>query len=188
VPSKLYGILAAGRPYVAAVEEACEVATITRRYTCGLLAEPDNPDDLADKILALYHDRELASRLGANARQAALEFDRPVQVKAYHDLLRAVVRSGAGESRVHLLKRPFDVILSGIGLIGSAPLWAFIAAAIKLDDGGTVFYPQGRVGKGGVRFKSWKFRSMTEGSEAELGLLQARHHPGGPAAARHGHG
>ena len=47
VPSKLYGILAAGRPYVAAVEEDSEVATITRKYGCGLLAEPGDPDDLA---------------------------------------------------------------------------------------------------------------------------------------------
>lgn len=37
VPSKLYGIVAAGRPYVAAVEEAYEVAAITRKYECGLL-------------------------------------------------------------------------------------------------------------------------------------------------------
>ena len=72
------------------------------------------------------------------------------------------------------LKRAFDVVLSGIGLMLSAPLWALIAVAIKLDDGGTVFYPQVRVGKGGRRFKSWKFRSMTEGSEAEVGPLQAR--------------
>lgn len=37
---------------------------------------------------SLYHDRELASRLGANARRAALEFDRPVQVRAYYELFR----------------------------------------------------------------------------------------------------
>ncbi len=88
VPSKLYGILAAGRPYVAAVEDECEVAVITRKYECGLLARPGDPDDLADKILTLYHDRDLVSRLGANARRAALEFDRPVQVRAYYDLFR----------------------------------------------------------------------------------------------------
>jgi lipopolysaccharide/colanic/teichoic acid biosynthesis glycosyltransferase len=72
------------------------------------------------------------------------------------------------------LKRPFDVALSGIGLMLSFPLWALIATAIKLDDAGAVFYPQTRVGKGGARFKSWKFRSMTEGSETEVGPLQAR--------------
>lgn len=88
VPSKIYGILAAGRPYVAAVEEACEVASITKKYDCGLLAQPGDPEDLAKKILTLYHDRGLARRLGANARQAALEFDRPKQVRVYYDLFR----------------------------------------------------------------------------------------------------
>jgi glycosyltransferase involved in cell wall biosynthesis len=93
VPSKLYGVLAAGRPYVAAVEEASEVAAITRHYDCGLLAEPGKPGELAEKILKLYYDRSLARRLGDNARRAALEFDRPRQVQAYYELFRELVAS-----------------------------------------------------------------------------------------------
>lgn len=93
VPSKLYGVLAAGRPYVAAVEEECEVATITKKYDCGLLAEPGNPEDFTEKILTLYRDRALANRLGANARRAALQFDRPLQVRAYYDLLSGLAAS-----------------------------------------------------------------------------------------------
>ena len=88
VPSKLYGILAAGRPYVAAVEDACEVAAVTKQYECGLLSEPGNPDDCAQKILTLYHDRALALRLGTNAREAAFVFDRVKAVKAYYELCR----------------------------------------------------------------------------------------------------
>lgn len=91
VPSKLYGILAAGRPYVAAVEEECEIAAITQKYRCGLLAEPGDAGDLAEKILVLYRDPVLARRLGANAHQAALQFDRPLQVRAYYDLFRGLV-------------------------------------------------------------------------------------------------
>ncbi|MFQ5850587.1 MAG: glycosyltransferase family 4 protein [Candidatus Binatia bacterium] len=94
VPSKLYGILAAGRPYVAAVEEESDVVAVTKKYACGLLSEPEDPDDLAEKILTLYRDRELARRLGANARRAALDFDRPVQIRAYYDLLREVAGVG----------------------------------------------------------------------------------------------
>jgi hypothetical protein len=90
VPSKLYGILAAGRPYVAAVEETCEVAAITTQYDCGLLAEPGDPRDLAEKILPLSHDRTRAKHLGANARQAARACDRPRQVRAYDALFRAL--------------------------------------------------------------------------------------------------
>jgi glycosyltransferase involved in cell wall biosynthesis len=73
---------------IAAVEDDCEVAAITRKYDCGLMAEPGNPEDLAAKILTLYKDRELMCRLGVNARKAALEFDRPAGVRAYHALFR----------------------------------------------------------------------------------------------------
>jgi colanic acid biosynthesis glycosyl transferase WcaI len=87
VPSKLYGILAAGRPYIAAVDEDSEAVTIAEKYECGLVATPGKPDELADRISKLYHDRALAQRLGANARQAAFSFDRPAHVQAYHQLL-----------------------------------------------------------------------------------------------------
>jgi glycosyltransferase involved in cell wall biosynthesis len=92
VPSKLYGILAAGRPYIAAVEPECEVAGITHQHECGLLATPEDSADVADKILALYRDRPLAQRLGANARAAALLFDRTPQVKNYYALFQRLVR------------------------------------------------------------------------------------------------
>jgi glycosyltransferase involved in cell wall biosynthesis len=92
VPSKLYGILAAGRPYVGAVEDACEVAAITRRHDCGLLARPGDGRDLADKILTLYDDRALAYQLGSNARRAAFEFDRAPQVRAYAELFQHLGR------------------------------------------------------------------------------------------------
>jgi glycosyltransferase involved in cell wall biosynthesis len=94
VPSKLYGILASGRPYVAAVEEECEVSAITRRFNCGLLSRPLEPRDLAENILKLFHDRSLAELLGANARRAALEFDRPVKVAAYYRVFANSANSG----------------------------------------------------------------------------------------------
>jgi glycosyltransferase involved in cell wall biosynthesis len=88
VPSKLYGILAAGRPYVAAVEDSAEVASISRRHDCGLVVGPGKASELADGVLKLYHDRALARRMGENARQAALQFDRPRQIRAYYELFQ----------------------------------------------------------------------------------------------------
>ncbi len=86
-PSKLYGILAAGRPYVAAVEDESEITAVTRKYECGLLAEPGNARQIADGILRFYRDRAMLQRYGENARNAAFEFDRPVQIRAYFNLL-----------------------------------------------------------------------------------------------------
>lgn len=60
-------------------------------------------------------------------------------------------------------KRTFDRFLSGAGLILSMPLWAVIALAVKIEDGGPVFYSQPRVGKDCREFMSWKFRSMVAG-------------------------
>jgi lipopolysaccharide/colanic/teichoic acid biosynthesis glycosyltransferase len=70
-------------------------------------------------------------------------------------------------------KRGLDVALSGVGLMGSLPVWAVIAAAVKLEDGGDVFYGQERVGAGGRVFKVWKFRSMIQDAEARVGAVQA---------------
>ena len=92
VPSKLYGILAAGRPFIAAVEETCEAALIAKQHACGLQAEPGNAADLADKILSLYKDHALAQRMGQNARQAALLFNRPQAVQVYYHLFSGLKR------------------------------------------------------------------------------------------------
>jgi lipopolysaccharide/colanic/teichoic acid biosynthesis glycosyltransferase len=73
-------------------------------------------------------------------------------------------------------KRALDVVLSAIGLILSAPLWAALAALVKLEDGGPVFFGQERVGEGGRVFKVLKFRSMIADAEQRFGALQATEH------------
>ncbi len=78
-----------------------------------------------------------------------------------------------GLDHTSLLKRIFDIFFSGIGLIASLPLWLLIAAAIKLEDGGPVFYSQERVGKGGRVFKVYKFRSMIPDAEKRTGAVWA---------------
>ena len=88
VPSKIYSILAAGRPYVAAVEEACEVAGITERYGCGFVVPPGDADAFASHILELSRNPSATADLGRRAREAALDFDRRRQIATYAQLLR----------------------------------------------------------------------------------------------------
>ncbi len=64
-----------------------------------------------------------------------------------------------------LLKRTVDLFLSAVGLLLSSPLWAVIALAIRLDDGGSIFYRQVRVGRDGERFQTLKFRTMIRDAE-----------------------
>ena len=70
-------------------------------------------------------------------------------------------------------KRALDVALSGFGLLLSAPLWLAIATAVRLEDGGPIFYAQERAGKEGRTFKALKFRSMIPEAETRVGPLQA---------------
>jgi lipopolysaccharide/colanic/teichoic acid biosynthesis glycosyltransferase len=71
------------------------------------------------------------------------------------------------------LKRPFDLLLSGIGILISSPVWVVIAVFIKLEDRGPVFYRQDRVGRKGRLFKVIKFRSMVPDAEKIHGAVQA---------------
>jgi len=75
-----------------------------------------------------------------------------------------------------MMKRAFDITLSGAGLIASAPLWAIFAAAIRIEDGGPVFFRQERAGIGGRSFMAFKFRSMRPDAEAGVGAIQASEH------------
>jgi len=71
------------------------------------------------------------------------------------------------------MKRFFDATLAAAGLILSSPLWILIPTAIKLEDGGPIFFPQDRVGRGGRVFEALKFRSMTPDAELMSGPVQA---------------
>ena len=63
------------------------------------------------------------------------------------------------------MKRIFDVIASGLGLIVLSPLFLILAIWIKLDNKGPVFYRQVRVGYNNKDFRIFKFRSMRVGAD-----------------------
>lgn len=64
-----------------------------------------------------------------------------------------------------MMKRLFDIIASGLGLLVLSPLFLILAIWIKLDSKGPVFYRQVRVGKDNKDFRIFKFRSMRVGSD-----------------------
>jgi lipopolysaccharide/colanic/teichoic acid biosynthesis glycosyltransferase len=72
-----------------------------------------------------------------------------------------------------MLKRIFDLLLASAGLLLFAPVATAIAALIKLDDGGPVFYAQDRVGVNCRVFRVLKFRSMIPDAERGTGPVQA---------------
>ena len=63
------------------------------------------------------------------------------------------------------IKRPLDIVASVIGLVALSPLFIVLAAMVKFDSRGPVFFRQMRVGKDGREFEFYKFRSMVEDAE-----------------------
>jgi glycosyltransferase involved in cell wall biosynthesis len=90
VPSKLYPILAAGRPYIAAVETSTEVAALTERHHCGVIVEPGDAAQLADAIARLADQQAARDAMGARARAAGELFARDRQVAAHAQLITQV--------------------------------------------------------------------------------------------------
>ena len=90
VPSKLYPILAAGRPYIAAVESMSEVAALTERHRCGVVVTPGDAAHLADEIIRLADQRAEREAMGARARLAAELFGRERQIAAHAQVIEEV--------------------------------------------------------------------------------------------------
>ena len=66
-----------------------------------------------------------------------------------------------------IFKRTIDFIIAGVALIVLSPFLLITAILIKLDSKGPVIFKQERLGKNGVPFKIWKFRSMCVGAEKQ---------------------
>jgi undecaprenyl-phosphate galactose phosphotransferase len=72
-----------------------------------------------------------------------------------------------------LLKRAFDLILTTLGVILLAPVYAAVALAVRLDSAGPILYAQTRIGKDGKPFEFYKFRSMYVGSDSDANRKSA---------------
>ena len=75
------------------------------------------------------------------------------------------------------MKRIFDVVASGLGLLLLSPLFLILAIWIKLDSRGPVFYRQVRVGRYNKDFRIFKFRSMRVGADKGLLVTIGGHDP-----------
>jgi exopolysaccharide biosynthesis polyprenyl glycosylphosphotransferase len=73
-----------------------------------------------------------------------------------------------------VIKATFDKVFALAGIVIGAPLFAVLALAIKLDDGGPVLFKQTRVGKDGRTFSVHKFRTMVPDAEERKADLASR--------------
>ena len=95
VPSKIYGIQAAGRPALFIGDKDGEIARLLARTQAGLTVAEGDGAALASVVQALAADRAKCTRLGQNARRAfEREFDKPLALARWEKLLAVVAAPG----------------------------------------------------------------------------------------------
>ncbi len=91
VPSKLYPILAAGRPVLALAPEESDVARVIRRSGCGIVADPDDPESVAAAVQALARDPARVATMSTRAAAIAPEFSLQKEMRRFVEVLESAV-------------------------------------------------------------------------------------------------
>lgn len=97
VPSKVYGVMAAGRPCVFIGDDEGELASMLREGDCGVTVAVGNGEALANAIIALRNDPARCAAMGAAARRRfEAHFDLPVALARWDQVLAGVTKSAPG--------------------------------------------------------------------------------------------
>jgi colanic acid biosynthesis glycosyl transferase WcaI len=92
VPSKMYGILAAGRPIVAVASRETDAATLGAREQFGCAADPDKVDEIVAVVRQLIADPQRLAAMGAAARSAAPRYARSTEIEKFAAILEAAAQ------------------------------------------------------------------------------------------------
>jgi colanic acid biosynthesis glycosyl transferase WcaI len=93
VPSKLYGILAAGKPVLAVAPQETDAASLGASRGFGVSADPDKPAEVVTVVRKLLADPDRLVKMGAMAREAAKDYDRQSEIRKFAAILEEAARS-----------------------------------------------------------------------------------------------
>ena len=93
LPSKLYTILACGRPFIAAIDASSDLRVLAERHRCGFVVEPGDVDAIAERVRWLHAHPDERREMGARARLAAeAHYARTVVTPQFAALLKRFER------------------------------------------------------------------------------------------------
>ena len=96
VPSKLYNILAYGRPILAIATERTEVTRISQQHQCGVAADPDNAIQVTQAVQRLLRAPERLEHMSQQARKLAKTYDRLSELRKYIEVIEEAARANPG--------------------------------------------------------------------------------------------
>ncbi len=137
----------------------------------------DSAQPLIRAILALCEEQGITVRLLSSVADLILA---RAQIDEVDGRPVITIFTGPPDSLRLLVKRVIDLVVSSVGMVILAPLFAVVALAIKLDSVGPVLFVQERVGLGGRRFRFYKFRTMVEDAEQRQASLEPLNEARGP--------
>jgi len=164
---------------VPCIGTAREVARVLdERYidTVIVTSTAFDPDVLA-RIIADMRGREIDIQVSSGLLDVTTS---RVLVREVSGVPLITIRAVSFTPRQRLIKRSFDLLVGGLVAVVGLPVWLVIAAMIKLESKGPVFYSQTRVGRGGQPFEMMKFRSMSADAHEMRDALAAQNEASGP--------
>ena len=102
VPSKLYSILAAGRPVLAIAAAESDAARIVSESACGLSADPDDPVAIAAAIRQLTADKGRLAQMGLRARETAVKYARVKELERFVEVIEGGPNRRSNHGGSHL--------------------------------------------------------------------------------------
>jgi colanic acid biosynthesis glycosyl transferase WcaI len=101
IPSKVYRIMASGRPLIAVTDPQSDLATLVRDAGCGAIVEPGNARGLAEVVRRAASERSKWDEMGLRGREhVSAHYSREVVSAQYDALIRAVASGTSGSARV----------------------------------------------------------------------------------------
>ena len=138
---------------------------------CTSILVDDVPASVENRIVKMCFDKDKRVYVVPKLSDIILKASDNINVMDTPLYLSRNLGMGIGQ---RIIKRAMDLLLSGIAVIILSPLFLIIMCAIKLEDGGPVFFKQERVTKDNKHFMILKFRSMIVDAEKD-----GRPHPAG---------
>ena len=130
----------------------------------------DGPAEIRNDILKYCYRYRVRTYVAPKLTDIML---RGAKINTLFDSPLLLVKGTGLTPAQRVAKRAMDIILCCIAMIPAAPIMLIVAAAIKLEDGGPVFYKQKRLTRNGREFEILKFRSMIVDAEKYDGAVLA---------------
>ena len=165
-----------GLPVLGGIDELTEVIE-SNEIECIFVASSAVSPEAMKRLSKHVRRHEVEILVSANLADILAS---RLSVQPVGDLLALSLRPVRLTGTQAGVKRTFDLIVAGLAVILTSPLWLASAIFIKLTSRGPVFFKQVRIGREGRSFTIYKFRTMLLGAELLLATLEARNEASGP--------